>query len=100
MPEAARRRLDEQQAKLRDRLRFGNDEDRADDLSVALGDPAALALRIEVVDEVGDDARDEGLEAFVPAVLLGVEHAVAMDDPAHVAGAVRRAAVYGCAAVW
>ena len=43
----------------------------------------------KVLDEIGDDARDEGLEPLVPAVLPGVQHAVAVDDPAHVARTVR-----------
>src|SRR4051812_35114739 len=48
----ARRRLDEQQAKLGDGLRFGDDENRSDDLTISLGDPTPLASGIEVVDEV------------------------------------------------
>ena len=39
-----------------------------------------MVLRI-----VGDDAGDERLERLVPAVLLGVQGAVALDDPAIVA---------------
>ena len=46
---------------------------------------AALAVRVVVAGVVGDHARHEGLEARVPAV-LGVERAVALDDPAVVAG--------------
>jgi len=66
-----------------------DEEDGADGLAVALGDPAALACGVEVVDEVGGDSGDEGLEALVPAVLAGVEEAVTLDDPAHVSRAVR-----------
>ena len=40
---------------------------------------------VEAVDEVGGDARDERLEAHVPAVLARIERAVALDDPADVA---------------
>ena len=43
-------------------------------------------MRVEALDEVGADARDQRLEARVPAVLVGVEAAVALDDPADVAG--------------
>src|SRR6202795_2079200 len=50
-PEAARRRLDEQEPELGDRLRVRDEEDRADDLAVLLGHPAALALRIEALHE-------------------------------------------------
>ncbi len=65
-----------------------NEEDAAEALVVAVGDPATLAQGVEVVDEVGGDAGDEGLETFVPAILFGVEEAVTLDDPAHVSGAV------------
>jgi hypothetical protein len=40
-------------------------EDRPNSLAVALGDPAPLALLVEVCDEVGDHPRDECLEPFV-----------------------------------
>jgi hypothetical protein len=54
-----------------------------------LGDPAGFARRIEAVDEIGGDACHQRLEAPVPAVLAGVERAVAADHPADVA-ALRR----------
>ena len=85
----ARARFDEQQPELRDGVALPDAEDRADPLAVELGDPAALALRVEVLDELRDDRRDERLEALVPAVLLPVERAVTLDDPAHVPGPVR-----------
>src|SRR5439155_290127 len=59
---------------------------RADALAAALGDPAALARRIEVLDEPGDDPGHQRLEALVPAVFLGVERAVPLHHPAQVAG--------------
>lgn len=62
---------------------------------VTLGDPAPFVRGVEVGDEVGDDACDERLEAFVPAELVGIEHAVAPDDPAEVAGLVRTEKVRG-----
>src|SRR6266513_2253799 len=82
-PVPARAGFDEQQPELRDGVALPDAEDRADPLAVELGDPAALALRVEVLDELRDDGRDEGLEALVPAVLLPVERAVTLDDPAH-----------------
>jgi hypothetical protein len=45
--EPARLRLDQQQPQLGDVLRFLDEEDRADDGAVALGEPAMLACRIE-----------------------------------------------------
>ena len=65
-----------------------NEEDAAEAFVIAIGDPATLAQGVEVVDEVGGDAGDEGFETFVPAILFGVEEAVTLDDPAHVSGAV------------
>src|SRR5262249_33678342 len=45
--EAARLGIDDQEPKLRHRRRFPHQKDRAHVLPVLLGDPAALALRIE-----------------------------------------------------
>lgn len=80
--------LDEKQAQLGDGLRVLHEEDRAEALSVFLGDPAALAPGIEVLDELRHDFSDQGLEALVVAVFRPVQFAVALDDPAHVSGAV------------
>src|SRR6266550_4610117 len=87
--EAARLRLDEQEAKLRDGLGLPDAEHAADTLPVDFGDPTPLALGIEVGDELRDDLRHQRLERFVPPVLLPVERAVPLDDPTHIAGAVR-----------
>src|SRR5258708_31886430 len=84
--EPARGGLDEQQPQLRHRLRFPDDEHRADDRAVAFRDPAALAARVEMIEEVGADPRDERLELGVVAPLARVDRAVTLDDPAHVAG--------------
>jgi hypothetical protein len=45
--------------------------------AIGLGDPGRFACRVEAFDEVGGDARHQGLEAHVPAVLLRVQRAVA-----------------------
>ena len=45
-------------------------EHAAHRLAVHLGDPAALALRIEVIEEIRHDPGHQRLEALVPAVLL------------------------------
>ena len=82
-------RLNEQQAQLGGRAALIHHEDRADALAVALGNPAALALGIELAQEFGDDVGHQRLEQRAPAVLLAVEHAVALDDPAHVARPMR-----------
>jgi hypothetical protein len=80
--------LDEQQAELGHRFRVLDDEHGADDLAVLFRDPAAFLLRVVPGDEPGYDARDQRLEALIPPVLLGVQRAVTVDDPAHVAGLV------------
>src|SRR5262249_17419236 len=82
--EAARLGRDDEEAELGDALRLFHDEDRADDLALAFGDPAALALRIEMAEELGGDLGDQRLELLVPAKLLGVEAAVERHHPAHV----------------
>src|SRR5438132_6042870 len=88
--QAAGLRFHQQQAQLGNRLCFLNQEYRADNLAFALGDPAALALGIEVLDKVGNDLGDQGFEALVVAILLGIEHAMAMHHPTHVAGLIDR----------
>lgn len=61
-------RLDQQHAEPGDRLRLPDKKHRADHLAIALGDPAALPLRIVRLDEGSQDAGDEGFEPLVPAV--------------------------------
>src|SRR6185369_15535618 len=55
---------------------------------MAFGDPAALLLGIEVLDEFGGDFGDQGLKTLITAVFLGVKPTVAMNHPTHVAGLV------------
>jgi len=87
--ETARCGLDQQQAQLGDLVGLPDQEHRADDRAIALDDPAALALGIEVGDELAGDLGDQRLEALVPTIFLGIDDAVAMDHPADVAGLVR-----------
>ena len=74
--------VDDQEAELRDAVAGVDAEDRADGLAVEGGDPGVLAGGIVVLGELGDDLRDERLEARVEAVLARVEGAVALNDPA------------------
>src|SRR5262245_48102351 len=83
--EAAGAGLDQQQAQPGDGLRPPDHEHRADGLGVLLRDPAALPLRLVVLDELGHDGGHQRLEALVPSVFLGVERAVPAHHPAHVA---------------
>ena len=62
-------------------------EHGADRSAVTFGDPAALAARIELADELGTDLGQQRLERTVPAVFAGVQHGLAMDDPADIADA-------------
>ena len=95
--EAAGRRLDQQQAQLRDagKRLLGrvvarlHEQHAADVGAVALGDPAGFALRVEAIDEVGGDARHQRFEVHVPAVFLRIQRTVARDHPSDVARAVR-----------
>ena len=58
---------------------------RADVLAVQLGDPAAFAFGVVVVDEIGDDLRAQALERLAPAVFLRVKLGMAGNDPAEIA---------------
>src|SRR5260370_38263064 len=53
-----RRRLNQQQAQLGDGLRLFDQKDGACDLSIFLGDPAALPFGVVMLNELGDDASD------------------------------------------
>src|SRR5438093_8120779 len=83
--DAASGRFHVEQSEPSDGFRMPDAEHRADDFTVALSDPAAFVLGIEVLDEVRGDLGDERLEELVPAVLLIVEHPLAVNDPADVA---------------
>src|SRR4051794_7900641 len=61
-----------------------HDEDGSDDLSIEFGDPATISQRIQVLYEVTDDDRHEGLKLQVPSVFPGVEYAVTMNYPPEV----------------
>ena len=65
-----------------------HEEDAAQAVRAIFGDPAALAGRVVVIDEIGCYAGDQGFEGFVPAVFGGVDFAVPLDDPADVSGAM------------
>ena len=69
-PAPARPRVDEQQAQLGDVVLAAHAQHAAGGLAVDLGDPRRLAARVVGPGVVGDDPRDERLEALVPAVLL------------------------------
>lgn len=88
-PEPARLRLDDQHAQPGDRVAFLDDKHRADPHAILLGDPALVARRVEVAQEPGDDFGDIGFHLVIETVFLRIERAVAIDDPAHVAGAMR-----------
>lgn len=80
--------LDHQQTKLSDGLGLSDQKYATDDVSVPFGDPAALMLRIVVLNKPRHNLRNQRLEPLVPAVLLRLQHAMAMNDPSHVAWAV------------
>jgi hypothetical protein len=65
-----------------------DEEDVACVSAIDFCDPATFAGRLEVHDKLADDLRNESLESVVPAVLLGVAHALAANDVAHIANAM------------
>ena len=83
--EPARPRLDEEQPELRAVVVAPAAQHAPGASSVDLGDPRLLA-RVRGSAEVGDDPRHEPLEVVVPPVFIGVDRAVALDDPPAVAG--------------
>jgi hypothetical protein len=76
-----------QQAELGDTGTAAHAEHGADRRAVEFGDPAALAARVELADELGTDLGQQRLERGVPAVFARVQIRLAMDDPAYVADA-------------
>src|SRR5207237_1254404 len=81
-----RPRFDQQQPELSGLVVAADRQHAASRSAVDLGDPSPFPARVPLLGEVGNDAGDESLEALVPAVLLGVDRAVALDYPAQVAG--------------
>ena len=72
--EAASLRIDQQQAQSCDAgLIVFHQHDAADTLAVQLRDPAAFELRIEIVDEIGDDLRTKTLERLGPTVFSQIK---------------------------
>src|SRR5690606_5782608 len=84
----ARRRLDIEQAQLRDLVGLAHQEYRADDPAVTLRHPGLLAARIEIPGEAGEYLGDKRLERAIPAMFLIVDHALASGDPADVSDPV------------
>jgi hypothetical protein len=78
--------LDQKEPELGGLLASSYEEDASNSFAPYLGDPATLFARVKAIDEVSYDPRDQRFEAFVPAVLLGIQHAVSVDHPSHVSG--------------
>ena len=87
--QAARLRLDQQQAQLCDVLAALDQKHGADAGAVQLGDPALFARGIELAQELSHDLGGQRLECSAPAVFFSVTGRVPLQHPAHVAGAVR-----------
>ena len=84
--QATRRRLDVEQPQSGDSLRILHTENRANDFSVTLSDPASLPLGVEALEEFRGDFRYERLESLIPPILLIVEDPLTVGDPADVSG--------------
>src|SRR5260370_4301711 len=81
--------LDIKQSQFGDFFAVPDEEYRADDFAITLGNPAALPPGIEILDKTRGDPRDQCLESRTEAIFLGIEDAVAVDPPADVAPLVR-----------
>src|SRR5260370_11483103 len=81
--------LDIKQSQFGDFFAVPDEEYRADDFAITLGNPAALPPGIEILDKTRGDPRDQCLESRPEAIFRGIEDAVAVDDPADVARLVR-----------
>src|SRR5579872_4478167 len=73
---AAGPRLYQQQAQFRDLGGLFNQEDAARHGAAALGNPAALLARIEILHKFGYNARNQRLKTIIPSRLLGIERAM------------------------
>src|SRR2546425_5893952 len=82
--EPSRRRLYQQKAQLGGLLGLADQKNRSDALAILFGNPASFALRIISFHKLCHDSRNQGLEALVVSVLLGIKHAVAIDHPTDV----------------
>src|SRR5262249_57762466 len=81
----ARGGLYKQQSQLSHGFRVPHQEDRADRLAVALGNPASLALFVKALKKGPGDFRHQALKGGVPPILLRVQCAMARDHPANIA---------------
>jgi len=65
---------------------------------LALRDPTALARGIEMLDKISHNASRESLAPLVPAILLGVQDPMPVNDPTHVTRlvAAQRVRCRGC----
>ena len=83
-PEAARDWIDDEKPEFGLGFVLSHQEYGTHDDAIPLGDPAALALRIAIAHEVGDDFGNQRLEASILAEFPGVELAVQLHHSAHV----------------
>jgi hypothetical protein len=79
--EPARGRLYEKQPELGDLVRFVHEKDASNAVGLALSDPAVLALRVVIADEVSGDFFYEILKAVIPSVFVGVDLAMPLYHP-------------------
>jgi hypothetical protein len=79
--EASCRGLYEEKPELSDLVRFVDEKYAADSQSLALSNPAALSIGIEIPDEIPGDFLDEILEPVIPSVFIGVDIAMTPYHP-------------------
>lgn len=95
-------RLDVEEAEFGNLGGFLDEEERTDDGTFALRDPAIFELGVEMFQKLRADFGDEALEFFIEPIFARVNYAMAMDDPTDIAGAVWAEGIWrlGHGAIW
>jgi hypothetical protein len=81
---AAHLGLHVQQAQLRLGVRDLDHKRRTHHSALTLGDPGVFFFRVKFFHKLRGDLGHQGLEGAIPAVFLGIQHALPMRHPANV----------------
>src|SRR3954447_6291309 len=82
--QSARGGLDVEEAQLGDLVILPHQENRTDDFTAPLSDPAMLTIGVVALGKFPGYLGDEAFKVGVPAVVTAVKHAMAVNDPANV----------------
>jgi hypothetical protein len=83
-PESSCARLDQEEPQLCSSLVLADAEHRAEWFIATARDPHRLTVRVVVEQVPRHDVGDEGFEAEVPPVLLGIEGTLTLDHPTEI----------------